>query len=195
MTTPQPDDPECSIFLQAKNYKPAKRTQKDVRNLAIHTAECEQTPGAAVALAKWASGPKAPKASWTYAVAHGSGPNAITQSVREHDIAWGIRGSNDYTLHIELAGHAGDPPESWLDGPGLEVLTTGARLAGRICKRWGIPVKKLSVAELVAGDRGIIGHIDATKAFHKSTHTDPGKHFPWAEFIRLASEEYETYAP
>lgn len=186
------DDPKCSIFIQAKNYTPANRTQADVRNLAIHTAECAQIPGAAVSLAKWAAGHAgpAPEASWTYAVAPGSGPNAITQSVREKDIAWGARGANRFTLHIELAGHASDPAEHWLEGPGLEVLTTGARLAGRICKRWGIPVERLDVARLKAGERGIIGHDTVTHAFRKSTHTDPGKTFPWAEFLRIASEEY-----
>lgn len=191
MTT-QPDDPQCQIFIQAKNYKPAKRTPDAVRNLVIHTAETDQAHGAAIAIAKWAAGKNAPQASWHYAVAPGSGANAIIQSVRESDVAWAAPGANATGIQIELAGHASQPPESWLEGPGLEVLTTGARLAGRICKRWGIPVRKLSVAELKAGERGVIGHIDATQAFHKSTHTDPGKHFPWAEFIRLASEEHDN---
>lgn len=188
------DDPVCSIFRQAKNYKAVERTPADVRYVVIHTAECDQTEGAAMALASWASGPKAPVASWHYGVAPGSGPAAIVQCVREHDIAWAAPGANQSGIQIELCGHAGDAPESWLEGTGRSVLENGARLAGRICKRWGIPVQKLTVAELQAGKvRGIIGHDTATAAFHKSTHTDPGKTFPWAEFLRVALEEYNQH--
>lgn len=184
------DDPKCSLWIPAKNFTPAKRTQSDVRVVVIHTAECPRTDGAAVALAKWAGGPKAPQASWHYAVAPGEGPGAIVQSVAESCVAWAAPGANSSGIQIELCGHAADPPEEWLEGKGLEVLTTGARLAGRICKRWGIPVERLDVARLKAGERGIIGHDTATHAFRKSTHTDPGKTFPWAEFLRIASEEY-----
>lgn len=184
------DDPRCSIWIPAKNFQPAKRTQNDVRVVVIHTAECPQVEGAAVALAKWASGPNAPTASWHYAVAPGTGPSAVVQSVAEKDVAWAAPGANRDGIQIELAGHAGDPPELWLDGQGLEVLTTGAKLVGRICKRWGIPVQRLSVGELKTGQRGIIGHDTATRAYHKSTHTDPGKDFPWVEFLRIAREEF-----
>lgn len=184
------DDPKCSIFIQAKNFTPAQRKPADVRLVVIHTAECPQTDGAAVALAKWASGPTAPQASWHYAVAPGTGPSALVQSVHEECVAWAAPGCNSGGLQIELCGHASEEPEQWLQGDGLSVLENAARLAARMCKRWGIPVRKLSVDELKAGERGIIGHVDATAAYHKSTHTDPGKNFPWAEFIRLATEEF-----
>jgi N-acetyl-anhydromuramyl-L-alanine amidase AmpD len=184
-----PDDPKCSLYIQAKNFTPAKRKPADVRVVVIHTAECPQTDGAAVALAKWASGPKAPQASWHYAVAPGSGPSALVQSVREECVAWAAPGANSNGLQIELCGHAGDNPASWFEGTGKSVFENGARLAGRLCKRWDIPVERLSVADLKAGKRGIIGHVDATQAFKKSTHTDQGKNFPWAEFLRLAEEE------
>lgn len=185
-----PDDPHVSIAILAKNHTPAKRTQADVRVLVIHTAECGQSPGSAVALAKWAAGPKAPRASWHYAVTCGSEAGAIVQSVPEACVAWAAPGANSSGLQIELCGHASDAPELWLEGKGREVLENGARLAGRICKRWGIPLVKLSVDELKAGKRGVIGHDTATVAFRKSTHTDPGKTFPWAEFMRIATEEH-----
>ena len=59
-------------------------------------------------------------------------------------------------------------------------------------RRW---VRKLTVAELKDGLSGVIGHDTATAAFHKSTHTDPGKHFPWALFLSIAEEESKNYDP
>jgi hypothetical protein len=183
------DDPSVSVFMPAVNFKAAGRKMGDVRVCVIHTAECPQTLGSAVALGQWVSGPKAPPASWHYGVTFGDGASAIVQCVRESDVAWAAPGANKDGVQVELCGHATDDPALWLDGPGLGVLTNGARLAGRICKRWGLPVKRLTVAELLAGERGIIGHDTATKAYHKSTHTDPGRDFPWAEFLRIANEE------
>lgn len=56
-------------------------------------------------------------------------------------------------------------------------------LARDICKRNGIPIRKLSTSEVKAGRSGICGHNNVSDAFHQSDHDDPGPYFPWDKFI------------
>lgn len=68
------------------------------------------------------------------------------------------------------------------DFPELELA---ARLAAWRCVARGWPVRRLTVAQLQAGERGICGHVDISAAFHQTDHTDPGVGFPWAMFLAL----------
>ena len=53
-----------------------------------------------------------------------------------------------------------------------------------LCRRYAIPAVHLTPAQLAAGARGIIGHIDATNAYGpRGGHTDPGPSFPWDAYI------------
>lgn len=164
-------------FRQARNYTPAAR--KAVKWLVIHTAECGEVPNAAENLAAWAAGPQAPRASWHYAVDN----NSITQSVRERDVAWHAPGANALGVGIEHAGRAAQQSAQWDDAYSRAVLERSAELAAGICARWSIPVRRLGPAELVAGVPGICGHHDVSLAFRRSTHTDPGREFPWERYL------------
>ena len=55
-----------------------------------------------------------------------------------------------------------------------------------VAARYGIPLRRLRAADLVAGKRGVTGHADISAAFRKSDHCDPGPDFPWTRFLRLA---------
>jgi N-acetyl-anhydromuramyl-L-alanine amidase AmpD len=51
-------------------------------------------------------------------------------------------------------------------------------------------VKKLPASQVKLGT-GIIGHNDVTVAFRiKGGHSDPGKNFPWDDFIDMVESEY-----
>ena len=62
------------------------------------------------------------------------------------------------------------------DWPELELT---AHLAAWRCEARGWPVRRLTPQQIIAGEKGICGHIDMTNAFHQSDHTDPGVGFPW----------------
>lgn len=45
--------------------------------------------------------------------------------------------------------------------------------------------------ELKAGHKGLAGHVDVTNAFHQTTHTDPGDHFPWNRYLDMVQGELD----
>lgn len=63
------------------------------------------------------------------------------------------------------------------------TMRQAAPLVAEVCARYGIPVRRVSGAELHAGARGICGHGDVTAAWNQGDHTDPGSAFPWDRFI------------
>jgi N-acetyl-anhydromuramyl-L-alanine amidase AmpD len=69
------------------------------------------------------------------------------------------------------------------------MLARSAILCAEICWRHSIPIAKLGLDELVRNARGICGHVDVTRAFKKSTHTDPGGNFPWEQYLALVRAE------
>lgn len=109
--------------------------------------------------------------------------NSITQSVLEHDVAWHAPGANAAGIGVECAGRAGQTESQWSDLYSQAMLAKCARLIAGICERWEIPVQRLGPSHLRARTPGITGHADVSNAFKKSTHTDPGAHFPWVEFL------------
>ncbi|MDX2053313.1 MAG: N-acetylmuramoyl-L-alanine amidase [Polyangiaceae bacterium] len=167
-------------FIQAKNYT-AVPAGRSVELVVIHTMEAAEKPGTALAVARWFSGPTAPKASAHYCIDNVD----VVQSVREKDVAWAAPGANRNAVHLEHAGFAGQSTQNWADAYSLAMLQKSAGLCADICHRHGIPVVRLTPADLLAKKRGICGHIDVTKAFKKSTHVDPGKNFPWDAYLEL----------
>jgi N-acetyl-anhydromuramyl-L-alanine amidase AmpD len=165
-------------FDQAAHYTPvAKRT---IDLLVIHTMESPEKPDTAEAVANWFAGSGAPEASAHYCIDN----NTVVQCVRDHDVAWAAPGANHNGLHFEHAGRAAQSKKDWSDPYSTAMLLRSANLAAQKCKRYGIPVRRLTAAELKAGRRGLCGHIDVTRAFRKGTHTDPGVDFPWDRYLR-----------
>ena len=112
--------------------------------------------------------------------------NSTVQSVRTEDKAHTARANgNRIGIHHELCGDAGDSAAEWADGYHSAMLEQAARQVARDCKKWDIPVRRLSPAQVRNGVKGICGHVDITEAFpaDRGTHTDPGRNFPWALFL------------
>lgn len=180
---PPPATPvETVSFRQAVSYTRGRTAP--ISLLVIHSAECAETATAAEALQGWAAGPNAPKASWHYAV----DSDSITQSVRDEDTAWHAPGVNERAIGVELAGRASQTPEQWADAYSTATLDRAARLFARLCDRHGIPAVFVDAAGLVRGERGITTHAEVSRAFKRSTHTDPGAGFPLAAFIAKVAE-------
>jgi N-acetyl-anhydromuramyl-L-alanine amidase AmpD len=124
--------------------------------------------------------------------------NSIVQCVRTTDRANTARHrGNRLGVQYELCGTA-QTRAQWLDAASLATLKIAARQVARDCRKYGIPVRRLSVAEtrrawteFPAGPKGIVGHVDCTNAYPEDNgdHTDPGAHFPWDVFLNLVRAE------
>lgn len=127
--------------------------------------------------------------------------NSVIQCVLTTDRANAARHrGNRLGIQYELCGTV-QTRAQWLDEASLATLRLAAKQAARDCKKYGIPVRRLSVAEtrrawtdFPFGPRGIVGHVDCTNAFpeDEGDHTDPGAEFPWDVFLELVRDEMEV---
>ena len=107
-------------------------------------------------------------------------------SIRHNDDdfgSWGTGGPKDNDLlNISMVTYAGNSRQQWLAAN--DMLEETARICAGWCKAYGIPVKKLSHAELRNNIKGFCHHDDISKVFKTSTHWDVGPSFPWDVFFQ-----------
>ena len=122
--------------------------------------------------------------------------DSIVQCVPDNVVAYAAPGSNRVGVHLEFAGYARQTREEWLDLYGKEMLTLGIKLAADLCRKYQIPPLFLTAANLKAGNMtGVTTHAEVTKAFHLTTHTDPGAQFPLDYFIWILATLVNTVTP
>jgi N-acetyl-anhydromuramyl-L-alanine amidase AmpD len=101
------------------------------------------------------------------------------------DLGAGHAGSgwpNEHCIAYEITGQNSWSRERWLADVAWEAMAAQVK---RDCKRWNIPARWLTVAQLKAGERGFSTHDDCRKAFGGTDHTDPGPQFPKQHLIDL----------
>jgi hypothetical protein len=179
---PKPGNPDGLPyeFVQARCFRPVGRAKVD--RVHIHTTEGHERPGQARVVATMFHLPTSPQAAAHFVV-----DSAETiQLVRECDLAWDSGSSSWGGISVEHVGTALQSALEWDDDYSRAVLDRSARLVAGVCKRWSIPVVRLSPTEIAAGARGIAGHRDLNLA-HKEVggHVDPGPNFPWAAYLKL----------
>jgi N-acetyl-anhydromuramyl-L-alanine amidase AmpD len=116
--------------------------------------------------------------------------NSIVQCVFDNDVAFAAPGANHDGVHLELAGFARQTREEWLDPYSTLVLENAAEATAQYCLKYNIPIKHLTNDELDAKQKGIVGHVQVSEVFQKSTHTDPGKDFPWDQFVERVRQHH-----
>ncbi|WP_286697555.1 peptidoglycan recognition protein family protein [Dermacoccus sp. UBA1591] len=153
---------------------------RNVRLVVIHTVEAPERDSIAEDVARNWFATTAARSSAHYVV----DSDSIVRCVDEADTAWAAPGANADGIQIEHAGYAAQTPSQWGDDYSRAMLELSARLTADLCRRYAIPAVHLTPAQLAAGARGIIGHIDATNAYSGGRgHTDPGPSFPWDAYI------------
>jgi N-acetyl-anhydromuramyl-L-alanine amidase AmpD len=166
-------------FVQARNYTPVGG--RKIKLVVIHTMEAFEKPDTAENVATWLAGTSAPKASVHYCV----DADSIVQCVKDGDVAWHAPGANSNGIGIEHAGYARQSAEDWADSYSEATLVRSAALTAKLCSVYGIPVQAVDADGLVRGESGITTHRAVSTAFKKSTHTDPGPHFPMDQYVSL----------
>lgn len=118
--------------------------------------------------------------------------DSTIQCVYTYDRANHARATgNRIGIAHELCGMGGQTAAQWHDAASIGTLLQAAKQCARDAKKYGIPRRRLTPAQLRNGEKGFAGHVDITNAFAESTHTDPGPGFPWTEFLAMVENEME----
>lgn len=92
---------------------------------------------------------------------------------------------NTYGISYEITGFNGWTRAQWLANVAWDKLTA---CIARDCKQFGIPVRRLTVAEMkLKTQAGFITHNDARLAWGGTDHTDPGAGFPMDHLLARVS--------
>ena len=179
VATPPATDLETAHipFVGAIHFR--RSSARSIDWIVLHTAEVSELQNAARGVAAGFALPGGPTVSAHYCV----DARATVQCVHEEDVAFHARGANDTSIGIELAGRAAQTTAEWDDPYSRDMLDRAARLVADICRRRMIPAALVDAAGLQAGARGITTHADVSRAFRRSTHTDPGPRFPMQAFL------------
>jgi N-acetyl-anhydromuramyl-L-alanine amidase AmpD len=170
--------------VKARFFKHVTEKRK-VRVIVIHSMEAPEKGETAENVARFFQNTQNP-ASAHLCIDN----NSIVQCVFDNDIAFAAPGVNTDGIQLELAGFARQKREEWLDPYSVLVLENAANAAAQYCLKYNIPIKHLTDEELKAGQTGIIGHVQASRVYKKSTHTDPGEGFPWDHFIERVKHHH-----
>lgn len=165
-------------YVEAKFFGP-KRTSP-VRLVVIHDMEFPERPTAAEDVARYFQAPDpGTKPSANICV----DSDSIIQCVHDSYVANGAPGANHDGIQVELAGYGSQTQGQWRDKYSIAMLAIASDAVAQYCLKYEIPPIHLSDVELREGKKGIVGHDQVSRVYHKSDHTDPGPNFPWPRFI------------
>lgn len=171
-TPPKPIGATCSTEFHAV-HKSETRADSQISLIIIH---CTQS-NSARSSAQWFANP----------ASAGSAHLVVDdiqcyRTLSNEEIPWGAPGTNKNGFHIEHTGFAEWTSQQWMGHE--DTLRRGAFKAALHAKKFSIPVKVLSAADLRHGRKGFATHATVTQAFGGS-HTDPGAHFPLDHYMDL----------
>jgi hypothetical protein len=117
-----------------------------------------------------------------------SDETTVIQALDTDHIAYGcFPTGNSRSVQVEISGLSNQLTDA--------SLRRVAPVVARVCQEYGLPIRKVSSADLVGGAKGICGHLDVTYAWGEGDHTDPGTGFPWQTFIGYVQAALNPPAP
>lgn len=163
-------------MIASPNY--SSRNGRAVRLVVIHTAEGALT---AAALGNYFANPNSQVSSHV-----GIDDAATIQYVDYAYECWAMLSANPIADQAELCGFAAWTRDVWLTQHRGMLDQAAAWIRSR-CLARGVPIVKLTPAQVGAGQAGACGHWDWTLGTGEGTHTDPGSAFPWDYVMNLAA--------
>ncbi|MEV1286444.1 N-acetylmuramoyl-L-alanine amidase [Micromonospora sp. NPDC049679] len=160
--------PAAWVAAHPENYTVSSRESSyNINYVVIHV-----TQGSYAGTVNWFRNPSA-EVSAHYTVRSRDG--AVTQSVRDKDVAWhaGNWSYNTQSIGIEHEGYVNQA--SWFTDT---MYRSSAALTRHLCNKYRIPKDR----------RHILGHIEVPGA----DHTDPGPHWNWNYYMRLVTGGWST---
>lgn len=155
--------------------------------IGIHTMEAPESGTTAESVAAYFKNPSL-QASAHWCVDN----NSRVRCVNDSDSAWTMPPVNGTSLNVEMAGYAGQTAVQWDDAYSDSTLDNVAVCVAEWCRKYRIPVRHLTKAQILNREKGIVGHVDINNAFHASDHWDPGPNFPWSRFLGLVNKHLGT---
>jgi N-acetylmuramoyl-L-alanine amidase CwlA len=116
-------------------------------------------------------------------------PEERWQCVKDHVVAYHC-GYNYGSIAIEMCEYPSEIIERWDDPAHIKLERNAAHLTARLCIVYGVRPYFVGRLGLLAGIKGVTTHAQMSKAFHKSTHWDPGA---WRRkrFMREVRKHYK----
>lgn len=173
------------ITAHSTNY--SRRVRDTTQAIVLHATDGHEGPTKAEDVAAMFSRPLPKSRSCTFVGDTDSVLQCVPPSLTAYHCG---HTGNSRTEGVELCGFAKQTRAQWLDELSLPMLNRCARLVAQRCAANGIPPTFVDRVMLRSGYRGITTHLEVSHAWFESKHTDPGPHFPLAEFIeavRLAT--------
>ncbi|MBF8187585.1 N-acetylmuramoyl-L-alanine amidase [Nonomuraea sp. K274] len=153
--------PAAWVPANSGNYRVSSReTSYNIDRVVIHVAQ-----GSYAGTISWFQNPSA-NVSSHYVIKSSNG--AVTQMVRDKDVAWHAGTYNNRSIGIEHEGFVADA--SWFTDA---MYRSSAALVKHLCDKYGIPKTRT----------GIVGHSEVPGA----THTDPGRNWNWTTFMNYVT--------
>lgn len=151
-------------------YYPGR--SQPVRGIVLHTSESLDAVGAAEGLTT------VTRPSAAHAVV---GTETSIALLPDEATAFHAPGGNSMGLGLEIAYRAAQ----WGEQPATEemLLVRSAVWCGLRARKYGIPVRRVTVEEWEAGERGFISHAE----LDPMNRSDPGPDFPWDRFLALTA--------
>jgi len=150
------------VAAHSSNYTNASRRSADIDYVVIHTVQ-----GSYAGAISWFQNSQS-NVSAHYVVRRSDG--AITQMLKNEDMGWhaGVRTYNQRSIGIEHEGWVSDS-----NNYTQAMLQASADLTRWLCDTLGIPKDR----------QHIVGHSEIPGA----THGDPGRYFPWSQYMNLVN--------
>jgi hypothetical protein len=115
---------------------------------------------------------------------HGlAGPDGVVELLPDDYTAFHAEGANRTTLGLEVVFGRDEEEDE-------EALEQAAAWFAQKARTHGIPLRRISRDEFLAGGAGIIGHSDLVPG-----SADPGEGFPWERFLDLADRSGDPPLP
>jgi hypothetical protein len=119
--------------------------------------------------------------------------DSVVNYVSDGRYSWSLRSGNRRSLNLCLMGYSRFTHDEWLRH--LSMLKLAAAEVREWCDKYGIPIRKLSPADVGRDQSGICGHVDWTLGKKDGNHTDPGEGFPWDVFISFVKGQENPDMP
>jgi hypothetical protein len=174
-------------------YRRSEGNNKPINRIVIHSTVSPCVEGGARNIAAYFRS-SAAKGSAHYVI----DPGEVVQAEFDSVICWHAP-PNQGSLGNEMCDMPGPVPGDkpgtaafkaakrawrWTKPEQMRMLRRTARLTAEQCLAYDVPPVFLSPQKLRAGKRGVTTHANVSKAFHQSTHWDPG-FWPRAVFMNM----------
>ena len=162
-------------------YPGPPRWPGQIRLVVVHDTEGNGYPKQppAMGVARYGAS-SAARASWHFTVDQKEAVRCLPDDV----VGWAAPGANTDGLQLEICGYARWSRLAWYRHQA--TLKRSAWVVARWCVRYGIPVRWLTDRQLSdRASEGLATHVQCSRVFKGSDHTDPGPNFPADYFLWL----------